>query len=145
MTRGARPLLAVVAGGVLACTTPAPATEGFAFPRHGWSDSGPAALGEGTLWFDRGCLFLRHEVDAVSYLIVWPPDARPVMADGVPGVSVAGGVVRHGEPIRLGGGFYSDVPFVAGELIDGETRDSTLPPACLTPEIFMATELVPAS
>ena len=107
-------------------------------PRHGWSDSGPAALGLGRLRLDQGCLFLQGDADGTSYLVVWPPDTAVVLDAGAPAVRIGGATIRLGDQVQLGGGFYSDLAFVAEEL-----RGSVLPPACITPEVFMATEVVP--
>ena len=136
--RGRRSLAVALFGvATVACGSPPGPSIGIALPRHGWSGEGPAALGSGRLELDDGCLSLRS-ADGTSYVVVWPPDTRIMLEDGTPVVWIGADTARVGDDVRLGGGYYSDLAYVTGEL-----RGSVLPADCVTREVFMATGIVP--
>ena len=79
-----------------------PVPEGYEFPRHSIWGGGPAALFEGTLVEEDGCI-----VTDSGGTVVWPPGSWLSVDDGEPIVHVSWRAVRMGELVRLGGGVYS--------------------------------------
>ena len=96
--------IALVVVGVAACSTPAPVPEGYAFPTWHVGGSGAAALLEGDLQVDAGCLYAQPPLGR-RYLVVWPDTLRLVIDNGTPVVLDGERIVaRSGEAVRLGGG-----------------------------------------
>jgi hypothetical protein len=80
-----------------------PVPEGYAFPRHSIWGSGPAALFEGTLVVEDGCI---QTAAATPATVVWPPGFRLAIEDGEPVVHGGSRDLRMGQPVRMGGGWY---------------------------------------
>jgi hypothetical protein len=78
-----------------------PVPEGWEFPRHSLWGSGPAALFEGQLVHDDGCIMTQ-----AGATVVWPPGYSLSVEEGEPIVHGSGREVRTGEPVRMGGGWY---------------------------------------
>lgn len=70
------------------------------------SGATPAALLIGTLIVEEGCLRVREEEGASSYLVIWQPDYYLTDCDRVLEILDRGGgvVARVGERVRMGGG-----------------------------------------
>lgn len=120
-------LVWIVVAGCAGALPPA----GWTFPRHGgFAGGGPAALGAGTLVADDGCLYLGPAANGT--LIVWPPDYHLEVRDDVAVVLDGSRVVgTEGAEVTLGGGFYDDLAFVAGQ-VDGGLPD------CPATEFFLS-------
>jgi hypothetical protein len=84
---------------------PVPVPDGYRFPRHSLWGGGPAALYEGTLVEDDGCV--RTEDGST---VAWPPGYRLEVEDGELVVLGSGRTVQMGEPVRMGGGWYESEP-----------------------------------
>ena len=114
----------VVAG----CASVAPPS--LYFPTYGPMNGLPTAELAGTLIEENGCLWV--ESDGSRWLVLWPGSARAVEAD-------IGVVVREGtneavvgEPVRMGGGEYSDEHYEFVVDLIGEE----IPPACRTSGLY---------
>jgi hypothetical protein len=79
-----------------------PVPEGYEFPRHSIWGGGPAALFEGTLVEEDGCILADG-----GGAVVWPLGSWLSIDQGEPIVHVSWREVRMGERVRLGGGEYS--------------------------------------
>jgi hypothetical protein len=69
----------------------------------------PAALAEGTLVEDSGCLFLRSS-NATEMLLLWPPGYSAAVEDGAVVVRDGEGaaVAKAGDQLELGGGLVGE-------------------------------------
>jgi len=90
--------------GVGACA-PAAVPEGYVFPTWRVGGAGAAALMEGKLVADRGCLYVQP-TQGGRYLVVWPDTLQLVLDPDGTAVVMSGStpVARVGEDVRLGGG-----------------------------------------
>ena len=79
-----------------------PVPEGYAFPRHSIWGGGPAALFDGVLVEEDGCIMTEG-----GGTVVWPPGSWLSVEGGEPIVHVSWRAVRMGERVRMGGGEYS--------------------------------------
>jgi len=85
-----------------------PVPDGYTFPRHSiWGGAGPAALFDGELVDEAGCIRTTGPDGAT---VVWPPGYWLQLRDGSPEVHGGVEVVAMGEPVRMGGGWYAAVP-----------------------------------
>lgn len=116
---------------------PRPAPAGWYFPRHeGFQNGGPAALGIGTLVARQGCLYIDGE--GPDTLVIWPRDFWLEVSGGIAIVQSGGGTsVRLGEEVRMGGGYYEDLPAVL-PFVRELLLDPDLPP-CPTRSYFVGT------
>jgi hypothetical protein len=87
-------------------------------------DAYPAALGQGTLVVENGCLAMRHGSSPPSF-VLWPPNYE--LQRGQKGIEVVDGegnlVAGIGEAVQLGGGWMDLEP--AQDITDGR-----IPEAC---------------
>lgn len=81
-----------------------PVPEGYEFPRHSLWGSGPDALFEGELVWQGGCI--RTSEGEGGSTVVWPPGYSLRLTNGQVEVHGSGRVVRMGERVRMGGGWY---------------------------------------
>ena len=101
-----RRLLVLAISGVAACASPpAPVPEGYVFPTWHVGDAGAAALLEGVLVADNGCLYVQP-TEGTRYLVVWPDTLRLVLDPSNVAVVMNGtdAAARVGGMIQLGGG-----------------------------------------
>jgi hypothetical protein len=84
---------------------PVPVPDGYRFARHSMWGGGPAALYEGTLVEDDGCVRT-----ADGFTVAWPPGYRLDVEDDELVVRGGGRTVRMGDQVRMGGGFYESEP-----------------------------------
>ena len=80
-----------------------PVPDGYTFPRHSIWGSGPAALFEGTLLIEDGCI---RTAEGTPATVVWPPGYRLAIEDGQPVVHGGDEPIRMELSIRMGGGWY---------------------------------------
>ena len=83
---------------------PWPVPEGYSFPRHSML-GGPQALFAGSLEDVDGCIRTAGEG---SFAVVWPPGYSLSVDDGEPIIHGGSRVVRMGDEVRMGGGYYED-------------------------------------
>ena len=118
-------LVVVVALTAAGCGSGEPAAPpGIFFPTVPIGDAYPAALMEGVLEEQAGCLFVT--VDGDSWLLLWPEGYTARVADGHLDVLDESGEVvgRVGEPLRVGGGETN--PVEIGGAAAAERRASEL-------------------
>jgi len=98
-------------------------------------DSEPDASRQGTFLLQNGCAWLKDEISADVWSVVWPSDAY---LDGAPGfirVNVGGKSIVDGQRVTLGGGEYADDAWV-------ESLVGKIPPACKSGLYWLATRVI---
>ena len=106
-----------------------PVPDGYVFPRHTIWGSGPAALFEGTLAIEDGCI---QTAEAMPATVVWPPGYRLTVQDGAPVVLGGDEPIRMERPIRMGGGWYES----------GRPPPTSFNVGICPPPYFLSTSLV---
>lgn len=102
----------------------AAALPGLYFPIYGPMNGFPSGELAGTLIEEDGCLWV--ESGPFRSLILWPRGARVVDDGGVRAIHDGGNVAIVGEPVRMGGGEYSNEHYAFVVDLIGEE----VPPAC---------------
>ncbi len=121
--------------------TPSPvASEGIFLPMYRPLDGYPAALLQGTLVHDGGCLWI--ESGSTRLLVLWPSDTSVVAQGGQLVVRNAGQQAIVGTAVSAGGGEYypENYDFVVGLI------GQQVPPQCRGSDLYwLASSVEPAS
>jgi hypothetical protein len=131
----AAPLPAIGLGLALAACNPGTPLHGgeLVLLRWGHLDARPLGLMTGQLSFAGGCVGVEG-VPGQRSVVLWPPDTRFDRSTGALRVLVEGRAFNEGDPLRLGGGGYSDQAWMR-QLV------GPVPAACEADQYILATGL----